>query len=95
MTAVIDIRDLHKHFGHVRALDGLDLTVEEGEIHGFLGPNGAGKSTTIRILLGVLRATSGQVRTSRLPGLAGGCSAVIPGPTPSRYTARSPTCQAM
>ena len=62
MTAVIDIRDLHKNFGHVRALDGLDLTVEEGEIHGFLGPNGAGKSTTIRILLGVLRATSGQVR---------------------------------
>ena len=62
MTAVIDIRDLHKHFGDVRALDGLDLTVEEGEIHGFLGPNGAGKSTTIRVLLGVLRATSGQVR---------------------------------
>ena len=62
MTAVIDIHDLHKHFGHVRALDGLDLTVEEGEIHGFLGPNGAGKSTTIRILLGVLRATSGQAQ---------------------------------
>ena len=62
MTAVIDIRDLHKHFGHVRALDGLDLTVEEAEIHGFLGPNGAGKSTTIRVLLGFLRATSGQVR---------------------------------
>jgi polyether ionophore transport system ATP-binding protein len=61
MTAVIDIRDLHKHFGHVRALDGLDLTVREGEIHGFLGPNGAGKSTTIRILLGTIRATSGQV----------------------------------
>jgi ABC-type sugar transport system ATPase subunit len=37
MTAVIDVHDLHKHFGHVRALDGLDLTVEEGEIHGFLG----------------------------------------------------------
>jgi polyether ionophore transport system ATP-binding protein len=61
MTAVIDIRDLHKHFGHVRALDGLDLRVREGEIHGFLGPNGAGKSTTIRILLGTIRATSGQV----------------------------------
>ena len=61
MTAVIDIRDLHKHFGHVRALDGLDLTVEEGEIHGFLGPNGAGKTTTIRVLLGTLRATSGHV----------------------------------
>jgi ABC-2 type transport system ATP-binding protein len=61
MAAVIDIRDLHKHFGHVRALDGLDLTVEEGEIHGFLGPNGAGKTTTIRILLGTLRPTSGHV----------------------------------
>jgi ABC-2 type transport system ATP-binding protein len=61
MTAVIDIRDLHKRFGHVRALDGLDLTVREGEIHGFLGPNGAGKSTTIRILLGTIRATSGHV----------------------------------
>ena len=62
MTPAIDIRELHKNFGHVRALDGLDLTVEEGEIHGFLGPNGAGKSTTIRILLGVLRPMSGQVR---------------------------------
>jgi ABC-2 type transport system ATP-binding protein len=61
MTAMIDIRDLHKHFGHVRALDGLDLTVGEGEIHGFLGPNGAGKSTTIRVLLGTIRATSGRV----------------------------------
>jgi ABC-2 type transport system ATP-binding protein len=62
MTAVIDVADLHKDFGHVHALDGLDLTVEEGDVHGFLGPNGAGKSTTIRILLGVLRATSGTVR---------------------------------
>jgi ABC-2 type transport system ATP-binding protein len=62
MYAVIDIADLHKHFGHVRALDGLNLQVGEGEIHGFLGPNGAGKTTTIRILLGVLRATSGTVR---------------------------------
>ena len=61
MTAVIDIRDLHKHFGHVCALDGLDLIVEGGEIHGFLGPNGAGKTTTIRVLLGTLRATSGHV----------------------------------
>ena len=60
MTAVIDIRDLHKHFGHVRALDGLDLTVGERDIHGFLGPNGAGKTTTIRVLLGTIRATSGQ-----------------------------------
>ncbi|BCJ34091.1 ABC transporter ATP-binding protein [Actinocatenispora thailandica] len=60
-TAVIEIRDLTKSFGKVRALDGLDLTVRPGEVHGFLGPNGAGKSTTIRILLGLSRATSGQV----------------------------------
>src|SRR5690606_4754012 len=43
-----------------RALDGLDLTVNTGEVHGFLGPNGAGKSTTIRVLLGLLRADSGH-----------------------------------
>jgi ABC-2 type transport system ATP-binding protein len=60
MSTVIDVVQLHKHFGHVRALDGLDLHVNEGEIHGFLGPNGAGKSTTIRVLLGLLRATSGN-----------------------------------
>jgi ABC-2 type transport system ATP-binding protein len=60
MAAVIQAQDLHKNFGHVHALDGLDLTVAEGEIHGFLGPNGAGKSTTLRILLGILRATSGH-----------------------------------
>ncbi|TSE01910.1 ABC transporter ATP-binding protein [Skermania sp. ID1734] len=60
--SVIDVADLHKNFGHVRALDGLDLAVSENEVHGFLGPNGAGKSTTIRILLGALRATSGTAR---------------------------------
>ncbi|MGW0180513.1 ABC transporter ATP-binding protein [Nocardia sp. NPDC003345] len=62
MTSAIHIRDLHKHFGQVRALDGLDLEVDEGEVHGFLGPNGAGKSTTIRVLLGLLARTSGEVR---------------------------------
>jgi ABC-2 type transport system ATP-binding protein len=60
MTAIIDVGSLHKNFGDVRALNGLDLRVEEGEVHGFLGPNGSGKSTTIRILLGILRATSGR-----------------------------------
>lgn len=62
MISAIEIRDLHKHFGPVRALDGLNLQVSEGEVHGFLGPNGAGKSTTIRILLGLLARTSGEVR---------------------------------
>ncbi|WP_280215907.1 ABC transporter ATP-binding protein [Nocardia cyriacigeorgica] len=65
MTSAIHVRDLHKHFGQVRALDGLDLEVNRGEVHGFLGPNGAGKSTTIRILLGVLARTSGEVRLLR------------------------------
>jgi ABC-2 type transport system ATP-binding protein len=58
----IEIRNLTKNFGSVRALDGLDLAVGEGEVHGFLGPNGAGKSTTIRILLGVVKADSGSAR---------------------------------
>ncbi|GAA1978559.1 ABC transporter ATP-binding protein [Isoptericola halotolerans] len=61
-TPPVEIHDLHKHFGSTRALDGLDLTVREGEVAGFLGPNGAGKSTTIRVLLGLLRATSGRAR---------------------------------
>jgi ABC-2 type transport system ATP-binding protein len=60
--AAIEITGLVKTFGQVRALDGLDLTVEGGEVHGFLGPNGAGKSTTIRVLLGLLRADAGDVR---------------------------------
>jgi ABC-2 type transport system ATP-binding protein len=58
----ISATDLVKTFGRTRALDGLDLTVETGEVHGFLGPNGAGKSTTIRVLLGLLRRDSGDVR---------------------------------
>lgn len=61
MPAVIDIRGLVKKFGAFRALDGLDLEVEAGEIHGFLGPNGAGKSTTIRVLLGLMRADGGEI----------------------------------
>src|SRR6185503_11482759 len=62
MTAVIEVSGLVKDFGRFRALDGLDLEVREGEVHGFLGPNGAGKSTTIRVLLGLLRADSGAAR---------------------------------
>lgn len=62
MNAAIEIDTLTKNFGAVRALDGLNLRVERGEVHGFLGPNGAGKSTTIRILLGLVRADSGSVR---------------------------------
>ncbi|WP_405725039.1 ABC transporter ATP-binding protein [Streptomyces sp. NBC_01537] len=62
MEKAIDVVGLHKSFGRTHALDGLDLVVEKGEVHGFLGPNGAGKSTTIRVLLGLLRADAGAVR---------------------------------
>ncbi len=61
MTAAIAVAGLVKTFGSTRALDGLDLVVETGEVHGFLGPNGAGKTTTIRVLLGLLRADAGDV----------------------------------
>jgi ABC-2 type transport system ATP-binding protein len=62
MTKAISVAGLHKSFGTTHALDGLDLEVEAGEVHGFLGPNGSGKSTTIRVLLGLLRADSGTAR---------------------------------
>lgn len=62
MSNAIEISGLTKTFGRTVALDGLDLEVPTGQVHGFLGPNGAGKSTTIRVLLGLLRADSGTAR---------------------------------
>ncbi len=80
-TDAIAVRGLVKDFGRTRALNGLDLTVRPGEVHGFLGPNGSGKSTTIRILLGLLRASAG----------ARWSWAATPGRTRRRCTAGSPT----
>ncbi|MFB9686987.1 ATP-binding cassette domain-containing protein [Amycolatopsis plumensis] len=62
MENAISVTGLHKSFGRTKALDGLDLQVPAGEVHGFLGPNGAGKSTTVRVLLGLLHADAGDVR---------------------------------
>jgi polyether ionophore transport system ATP-binding protein len=62
MTVAIEAVGLRKDFGRTRALDGLDLSVAHGEVHGFLGPNGAGKTTTLRILLGLIRADAGTAR---------------------------------
>ena len=59
---VIEVSGLRKEFGTTVALDGLDLSVAAGEVHGFLGPNGSGKTTTIRVLLGLLRADGGTTR---------------------------------
>lgn len=62
MTSVLEMSGVVKRFGPVVALNGLDFSVEAGEVHGFLGPNGSGKSTTIRLLLGMLRANTGSIR---------------------------------
>jgi ABC-2 type transport system ATP-binding protein len=70
--AVVEVQGLLKTFGHLRALDGLDLVVAPGDVHGFLGPNGAGKSTTLRVVLGLMRADAWTVRLfGRDPGQEG------------------------
>jgi ABC-2 type transport system ATP-binding protein len=63
---MIQVRGLTKNFGGIRAIDGLDFTVEAGEILGFLGPNGAGKTTTMRILTGLLQPSTGTARVAGL-----------------------------
>jgi ABC-type branched-subunit amino acid transport system ATPase component len=59
---VLELRGLSRHFGGVKAVDGLDLTVREGEIVGLIGPNGSGKSTTVNVIAGVFPPTSGEIR---------------------------------
>ena len=58
----LNVAGVHKHFGSVKALQGVDLSVEQGEVFGFLGPNGAGKTTTIRVLTGFIRADQGSAQ---------------------------------
>jgi ABC-2 type transport system ATP-binding protein len=62
MTLAVETGGLTRFFGSMRAVDGLDLSVEAGTFYGFLGPNGAGKSTTIKMLTGLLAPTSGTIR---------------------------------
>ncbi|MDR2547614.1 MAG: ABC transporter ATP-binding protein [Lachnospiraceae bacterium] len=61
MSEIINVNGLTKNYGSFTALSGVDLSVKPGEVYGFIGPNGAGKTTTIRILLGILKANSGDV----------------------------------
>ncbi len=62
MTAIIELRDLTKRYGDLKAVDSLDLAIDQGAVFGFIGPNGAGKTTTMRILTTLLRPTSGEAR---------------------------------
>nr|WP_238454590.1 ATP-binding cassette domain-containing protein [Micromonospora sp. ATA51] len=91
MSAVIEIDGLRKTFhtlrhGHRVAVDGFDLLVEAGQVHGFLGPNGSGKTTTLRALLGLVRADSGRMSVlgasapERLPEVAGRVGAIVESP---------------
>ena len=57
-TPAIVARGLSRHFGQLRAVDGVDLTIPRAQIYGFLGPNGSGKSTTIRMLCGLLQPSA-------------------------------------
>ncbi|MEU2611233.1 ATP-binding cassette domain-containing protein [Micromonospora sp. NPDC007271] len=91
MSAVIEISDLRKTFHTLRqgrrvAVDGFDLLVEAGQVHGFLGPNGSGKTTTLRALLGLVRPDGGRMRVlgadspERLPEVAGRVGAIVESP---------------
>ncbi|MBI2982866.1 MAG: ATP-binding cassette domain-containing protein, partial [Chloroflexi bacterium] len=60
MAAVVEVRRLHKSYGEIRAVNGIDLAVERGEVFGFLGPNGAGKTTTLLMLCTLLAPTAGR-----------------------------------
>jgi ABC-2 type transport system ATP-binding protein len=83
----IETRDLTKTYGRVVAVDRLNLSVERGEIFGFLGPNGAGKTTTMRMLLGLVRPTSGSARMlgmdigAHLPAILARTGSIIENPT--------------
>ena len=85
--AAIETRGLTKRYGEMVAVDNLDLLVEDGEIFGFLGPNGAGKTTTMRMLLGLIRPTSGRARvlgmdiTRHLPEVLSRTGSIIENPT--------------
>lgn len=61
-TSVVQVQNVVKYFGAIHAVDGITLSVHQGEIYGLLGPNGSGKTTLIRLILGLLPATSGEVR---------------------------------
>ena len=83
-NAPVEAHDLVRRFGDVQAVRGVDLTVAEGEVFGFLGPNGAGKSTIVRMLVTLLRPTSGTARVAGFDGCANRIWYVAPSASPCR-----------
>ena len=73
MTLAIETRELTRTFGSTRAVDRIALAVPRGTVYGFLGPNGAGKTTTIRMLLGLLRPTTGAIHVNGRVGAMDRC----------------------
>jgi ABC-2 type transport system ATP-binding protein len=91
---VIRTEGLTKRFGGLVAVDGLDLDVREGDLFGFLGPNGSGKTTTVRMLLGLVFATSGRIEVLGRP-MPGAAREVLPQVGSwSRAQASTRTCPA-
>src|SRR5690606_32073049 len=74
MTSAVEIRELHKRYGHRTAVHSLDLRVEGGSVFGLIGPNGAGKTTTLRTLIDTIRPTTGAVRVLGKEPRAGGAA---------------------
>jgi ABC-2 type transport system ATP-binding protein len=99
MSAPVETRRLTKRYGDLTAVDALDLTVRAGEVYGFLGPNGAGKTTTLRMLLGLIRPSSGDVRLfGRAPGRPGHLArvgALVEGPAFYPYLSGRDNLRAM
>jgi len=99
MTTPVETRQLTKRYGSLTAVDALDLEVRAGEVYGFLGPNGAGKTTTLRMLLGLIRPTSGTVRLFGVaPGHRGHLSrvgALVEGPAFYPYLSGRDNLRAM
>ncbi len=83
---MIELKDLHKAFGAVKAVDGVSFTARDGEITGLLGPNGAGKTTTLRMLYTLMRPDRGQVQRGRVGASSGGMGP--PPHSPTRVAAR-------
>ena len=66
-TNVIEVAGVTKAYGEIKALDGISLSVAQGEMFGLIGPNGAGKSTLFKLMLGLIRPTSGEIRVHGVP----------------------------